>query len=60
MVKKDFLFNEIRLLKIGLVNSYNKKNDNEKYMYLHCVVDSFIKSILANDKLSRGKNERLF
>lgn len=55
MVKRAFLLNEIKLLKIGLVNSYNKKNDNEKYMYLYGVVDSFIKSILANDKLSRGK-----
>lgn len=54
MVKRSFLFNELKLLKIGLVNSRNYEGDR-RYYYLYSVVESHINALLANDKLSARK-----
>lgn len=52
MVKRAFLMNELRLLKVGVCASGTRGND---YFYLRSCVDAFIDAILANDKLSRSK-----
>ena len=54
MVEMDFILRELRILKVGLVNSQNYEGDH-RYYYLYSVVESHINDLLANNKLSARK-----